>query len=99
MSHSLINVFEILTNLGHIFRVCSECVQSVFIESIYIQSCNTCYGNLDKSSCRAGAGGGEEGEGEGDEQQLEQSLDCRALHLQAGHDLGGVLPDGSFCNL
>ena len=26
----LINVFEILSNLGHIFRVCLECVQSVF---------------------------------------------------------------------
>ena len=27
----LINVFEILSNLGHIFRVCPEYVQSVFI--------------------------------------------------------------------
>ena len=29
---SVINVFAILSNLGHIFRVCSECVQSVFRE-------------------------------------------------------------------
>ena len=33
------NVFEILSNLGHIFRVCSECVQSVFrVSSEYLQS-------------------------------------------------------------
>ena len=30
LSESFINVFEILSNLGHIFRVCSGCVQSVF---------------------------------------------------------------------
>ena len=29
-SQSLINVIEILSNLGHIFRVCSEYVQSMF---------------------------------------------------------------------
>ena len=30
VGESLINVFEILLNLGHIFRVCSEYVQSMF---------------------------------------------------------------------
>ena len=30
VSQSVGNVFEILSNLGHIFRVCSEYVQSVF---------------------------------------------------------------------
>ena len=29
-TQSLSNIFEMLSNLGHIFRVCSECVQSVF---------------------------------------------------------------------
>ena len=38
-SHSLINVFEILSNLGHIFRVCSEYVQGMFrVCSKYVQS-------------------------------------------------------------
>ena len=39
---SVIHVFEILLNLGHIFRVCSEYVQSVFMVfrvcSEYVQS-------------------------------------------------------------
>ena len=30
VSESVIHVFEILSNLGHIFRVCSEYVQSMF---------------------------------------------------------------------
>ena len=29
VGESVINVFEILSNLQHIFRVCSECAQSV----------------------------------------------------------------------
>ena len=41
------NVFEILSNLGHIFRVCSGCVQGVFrvcsecVQSVF-KVCSKC---------------------------------------------------------
>ena len=39
VSHSVIHVFEILSNLGHIFRLSSGYVQSLFsVYSEYVQS-------------------------------------------------------------
>ena len=40
VSHSVIHVFEILSNLGHLIRVLSECVQSVF------RVCSECVQNV-----------------------------------------------------
>ena len=46
-SESLTHVFEILTNLRHIFRVCSECAQSVLrvcsecVQSVF-RVCSEC---------------------------------------------------------
>ena len=47
MSQSSINVFEISSNIGHIFRMCSGCVQGLFrVYSECIQSvfrvCSEC---------------------------------------------------------
>ena len=47
VGESLIHVFEILSNLGHIFRVCSGCVQGVFrvcsecVQSVF-RMCSEC---------------------------------------------------------